>query len=968
MAEKQGTPIPAPLYSAGAFDSPLHPEERIHPEQVRNLPENLAELEAKAAAKLDRAGGEMAGPLRVLPPAADNDAVPSRWVRERLPVVGSLLSALADPPPAVVAAFRVLGYATESDGGEAVWRYVGTEPAHGAKRQDANGRWLEIANDEVDIRALGAVCDGVTLDHDAINQAASTRRNVYFPPKVIAIGDTVTQYPNTRWRSRALGTYPTTQGNAAKNMSGAILLVAQRPTTEFRRPFMSDMRASGGVVPNHSSINSKDAFYSLTSFLNDDANETTGEGATMRPFTVGVHVLHGAQSWIENLRIMLSYDGRPTMDGLQARRNWQTNQIIDPVPNDLGPNSCDIGLLVDNNFSFMARNVQCVGYWRIAGCAVFNTRTNDVADPDYIEQGSEYCTFERCAFQGQVGFLDRGADRFAIIDVGVDWVEVPWAANHPFSRSQTLGRFRVITGSRPTVTYTGQAKIGDRLRLTGLNRDLRGVVTLLTSAISPSATSRAISNTVLRDCVSSGMSHVSGKRVTELPDGVRPSAMVELSGWLMRGISFDNCKFNGVDDVAMHLHDVVHLHILNDTAFESIPAASPGPAAAGMRFIASPPLNENTRVPYPSGVTSNLCILGAWNFAFCDMRPAIERVPGYQTQSRFSAPGDIGLFDPAFLVAPTIFGALSLGLNGRSGRDRGILDDAGNSVIYMTGVTKDLIFRSPQPDGNYRTAGRYTTALDVWTFNADEQRFNSADNSVEMLRLLKSGGIFGTSIRPKQNNALQLGNDGFAWQSAYISQVNLGGTSDPSVRAGTDEPSGSSPDGSLYLRSGATGRPYVSQSDGWKPVALLADLPIVPTTAEGSWTPTLLNIVPGDATFSYTTQNGYFHRIGNRVLVVCDLRGVVTHTTATGAWRIGGLPAVVKSGTGIGSPYALAIHNAAIQYPAGRSTLFVQANPGTSQVTLRTQGNQLAEADLPPVNLLSGVNFILKFSLEYVSV
>jgi len=67
----------------------------------------------------------------------------------------------------------------------------------------------------------------------------------------------------------------------------------------------------------------------------------------------------------------------------------------------------------------------------------------------------------------------------------------------------------------------------------------------------------------------------------------------------------------------------------------------------------------------------------------------------------------------------------------------------------------------------------------------------------------------------------------------------------------------------------------------------------------GTWTPVLTFLTPGDLSVGYATQEGVYTRIGN--LYFCTFRIITssfTHTTASGALRVSGLPAAVAVGTG----------------------------------------------------------------------
>jgi hypothetical protein len=57
---------------------------------------------------------------------------------------------------------RTAGYDDVGDGGDALWKQVAFEPAHGAKVQTLNGVWFEYAEDEIRLAALGVKADGLS--------------------------------------------------------------------------------------------------------------------------------------------------------------------------------------------------------------------------------------------------------------------------------------------------------------------------------------------------------------------------------------------------------------------------------------------------------------------------------------------------------------------------------------------------------------------------------------------------------------------------------------------------------------------------------------------------------------------------------------------------------------------------------------------------------------------------------------
>lgn len=88
---------------------------------------------------------------------------------------------------------------------------------------------------------------------------------------------------------------------------------------------------------------------------------------------------------------------------------------------------------------------------------------------------------------------------------------------------------------------------------------------------------------------------------------------------------------------------------------------------------------------------------------------------------------------------------------------------------------------------------------------------------------------------------------------------------------------------------------------------------------EGTFTPTIVGQAVAGTT-TYTSQNGYYRRIGN--IVIAQMTIVGTAATGTGNALIGGLPFTIKNQTN-GAPIGavFANNNAGWTWPAGTTSL-----------------------------------------------
>ena len=68
---------------------------------------------------------------------------------------------------------------------------------------------------------------------------------------------------------------------------------------------------------------------------------------------------------------------------------------------------------------------------------------------------------------------------------------------------------------------------------------------------------------------------------------------------------------------------------------------------------------------------------------------------------------------------------------------------------------------------------------------------------------------------------------------------------------------------------------------------------------EGTWTPAVTFATPGDLSVAYTTQSGWYTKVGNVVCVWWNLlTSSFTHTTASGSLQLSGLPFAAAANSG----------------------------------------------------------------------
>lgn len=380
-------------------------------------------------------------------------------------------------------------------------------------------------------------------------------------------------------------------GAYVPDMEGTVLLFCGNGTKDKTALGVTDCRTGGGVVANDNIHEPGfDSNYSLTNFYNDDANFSTGAAATPKLFSTAVYLGPGVQGvQCKNMRFMPSFKG---VEG------YKTGEI---GYGDLW----DVGIYTDNAAQNNFDNVQAVGYWQMNGrlSRVGVVGSENVAG--VTRASIEHNIFRNCVLTGMVGAEIRGLDSHRVIGRGADYIDVPWAANHPFDVIKLAGLIRTTTNV--FYNFTGVAVVAGNLRLTGVTPSPAALA--LTASIIPAATSNGMAMFTDDNCIISGMDHQSGNRVTAAAMGAfrktRPSTGLMISGNTLRGYSSPQTKIILQDDVAIHLHWAIDVRLGPKFEIESKDANGLG---LGARIISSPAESLNTRVPNPSGSVFRLDI------------------------------------------------------------------------------------------------------------------------------------------------------------------------------------------------------------------------------------------------------------------------------------------------------------------------------------------------------------------------
>jgi hypothetical protein len=132
---------------------------------------------------------------------------------------------------------------------------------------------------------------------------------------------------------------------------------------------------------------------------------------------------------------------------------------------------------------------------------------------------------------------------------------------------------------------------------------------------------------------------------------------------------------------------------------------------------------------------------------------------------------------------------------------------------------------------------------------------------------------------------------------------------------------------------------------------------------EGTWTPVLTFSAPGNLAVGYTTQKGSYTKIGRLVSVEFNIvTSSFTHTTASGAAMVSGLPFNSTSDTGY-----LAVGPLSWQgiTKANYTNIVCYVSPNVAAMSLLASGSAQNVADIAATDTPTGGSVILRGQLNY---
>lgn len=127
-----------------------------------------------------------------------------------------------------------------------------------------------------------------------------------------------------------------------------------------------------------------------------------------------------------------------------------------------------------------------------------------------------------------------------------------------------------------------------------------------------------------------------------------------------------------------------------------------------------------------------------------------------------------------------------------------------------------------------------------------------------------------------------------------------------------------------------------------------------------TWTPTITFATPGTLSVAYSTQSGTHIRIGGLIIVACTLIFTPTLGTASGEFRIAGLPFTVGPNS-----FGPLVCFSSVTYPVGATQCKVQFLGGTTTARVIAEGSAVAIAAWGTTQIPTGTARNIQFAGYY---
>ena len=199
--------------------------------------------------------------------------------------------------------------------------------------------------------------------------------------------------------------------------------------------------------------------------------------------------------------------------------------------------------------------------------------------------------------------------------------------------------------------------------------------------------------------------------------------------------------------------------------------------------------------------------------------------------------------------------------------------------------------------------------------SADNSTFNTATNNQTAISLVGTGSSNFTSCKLASGSAVCVNID--TGTTCAMIDCNLNSSNTNVINGG-----GTLNAGPLYFGGSSSGINVTTKT-------------YQAFGETGTWTPTVDGSVSGTTT--YTSQNGYFTRIGN--LVFAQAQITWSAMTGTANMTIGGLPFTIKNNTNGYVPGSVILEGAGFTYPVGATQLVLNGRINTTTCLIEGIGS-----------------------------
>lgn len=491
---------------------------------------------------------------------------------------------------------------------------------------DAQAQYANIT-----ITSLGQTVDWASTE-SALKSCGITGRTLYQGAGTFRMLDGLTYYGSHRWQGD--GFYADVNQSAPFDLKFVgTNIVAVGTGAKIRYAYgVTDERTSGGrLINKEPAFGATDAYLSLASYYNEDATSTVS--ATAKPFSALVYMPRGSCGGrMADIRLVLNFNG------LQGYKDKVLTLADD----------WDVALYVDNGRYNEFHNIQAYGYWRLNG---FLTRAGALAwetSVDGIYAGAEENKWLNCVAQGWKSFSIRGVGMYRCMAVTSTYIEIPYAANHPFDIVKDP---RIVRGefTPRTISVTSMSQVGSNLRFMTATDQTAFVV--VGQEILPAYVGNGVAGTVAENCRMHAMWHTSDRRISDpaITGAMAPAACLEVSGARVRGPRFQACKLQTVDDIGPHLHQTIDVIFNPNARFEGA-TPSANAAGGGIRCITTPASGD---VNYPGRCRETFRVQLHMEQNGGDFTPQFGTLPTKFTQTGYWFP-NIGsmIFQAGVIIGP----------------------------------------------------------------------------------------------------------------------------------------------------------------------------------------------------------------------------------------------------------------------------------------------------------------------------